>query len=482
MTGVVYLWYNTLIMTKFFTALVFSIGLTTLFAGEGERQKTDSEVWNEGVDCYRAGDATNALATLRPLMLSRTHGPRAAEVVAKLEYDAARKPGGTNDLEHLEEAAVAAQIALRSAPDDARLNRNFSLAVADIPELRETKRVNAVLEGAANRNPVELLKSAVADSRKLMTSVDAMKTLATNDAEKAVAMADDHGARAAKLADTWLVLKEAVCQSVTNAAESAEISQRVDELRKKTEDASRKLADMDASVKYELADIEDNFTRFYKLSLPPPQAIAETILNQSNACMNVAAECARSWQGESLDYTRAFRARFPEWAKNYEQAAQADTNKPPFTAEAQAKIADLATRLEKLQLECVEKSDIATQRKALDMAVEISELLPKDDNSDNKNQNQNQNQNQNRNQNKNDGKNKNNQQPQQGDDPGQDDDNKDDGEDENKDDKSAAPEESPEDKEIEAVLKRAQERSDEHEAEKKARMRGVRLPPNERDW
>ena len=43
-------------------------------------------------------------------------------------------------------------------------------------------------------------------------------------------------------------------------------------------------------------------------------------------------------------------------------------------------------------------------------------------------------------------------------------------------------EENPEDQEIEAVLKKAQERSDEHEAEKKARMRGARLPPNERDW
>ena len=37
-------------------------------------------------------------------------------------------------------------------------------------------------------------------------------------------------------------------------------------------------------------------------------------------------------------------------------------------------------------------------------------------------------------------------------------------------------------KEIEALLKRAQERSDEHEADKKARMRSMRLPSNERDW
>ena len=52
-----------------------------------EVPQTDGEVWNEGVDYFRAGDVTNALRVLRPLMLSKTHGPRAAEVVAKLEYD-----------------------------------------------------------------------------------------------------------------------------------------------------------------------------------------------------------------------------------------------------------------------------------------------------------------------------------------------------------------------------------------------------------
>lgn len=77
---------------------------------------TDGEVWNEGVEYYRAGDVTNALRVLRPLMLSKTHGARAAEVVAKLEYDR-----GNQD-----EAAGAAQIALRAAPEDAKANRNFT--------------------------------------------------------------------------------------------------------------------------------------------------------------------------------------------------------------------------------------------------------------------------------------------------------------------------------------------------------------------
>ena len=46
----------------------------------------DREIWNMGVDYYRAGDLTNALSTLQPLMLSRTHGARASEVVGAIRY------------------------------------------------------------------------------------------------------------------------------------------------------------------------------------------------------------------------------------------------------------------------------------------------------------------------------------------------------------------------------------------------------------
>ena len=35
---------------------------------------TDGEVWNQGVDFYRAGDVTNALRVLKPLMLTREFG------------------------------------------------------------------------------------------------------------------------------------------------------------------------------------------------------------------------------------------------------------------------------------------------------------------------------------------------------------------------------------------------------------------------
>ena len=70
-------------------ALILTCAVAAAAPADEEAPTAAAEVWNSGVDSYRAGDTTNALAILRPLMLSRTHGARAAEVVAKIEYDAA---------------------------------------------------------------------------------------------------------------------------------------------------------------------------------------------------------------------------------------------------------------------------------------------------------------------------------------------------------------------------------------------------------
>ena len=56
--------------------MIFALAAFLLAATEPAM--TDGEVWNEGVSFYRDGDVTNALKTLRPLLLSKTHGARAA--------------------------------------------------------------------------------------------------------------------------------------------------------------------------------------------------------------------------------------------------------------------------------------------------------------------------------------------------------------------------------------------------------------------
>ena len=431
--------------------------------GTSAPAQTDGEVWNEGVDFYRAGDMTNALRVLRPMMLSRTHGPRAAEVVAALEH--ARG--------NLEEAASAAQIALRAAPDDPKANRNFTRAVDGLAQWRETKRIQEVLKGFQGQDPGVLMASATAEARSLMSE---SAGYLTNSAARVVALSDSLSARTRRLADTWLGVKEAICGSVTNEQQAATIVAQVDQAQAKTLKAAAELGDLSESAYAVLSDVEHDYTRFFKMTALPPAAIAEDLLAQSNAWQDVESFNGRSWQQDALDFTRAFRARFPAWAKAYEQQAQADTNKPPFTAEAQAKISALATELEKCQMECVEKILPPNQEKALSILREIDALLPKDKNGggqnsqqqknqDNRDNSQNQQQPQNNEQRQDESQDRQNQEQEQQDGDGE-----------------AGEPEKQEDHEVESVLMKAQERSDRHEEEKKARMRKAPLPPNARDW
>ena len=438
--------------------MIFALAAFLLAATEPAT--TDGEVWNEGVEYYRAGDVTNALRVLRPLILTKSHGARAAELVAKLEYEKG----------NLEEAANAAQIALRAAPEDAKANRNFTRATDRLPAIREEEHLKSVLKAAEGKDPGAMLLAATKDCRALMAESGAYRT---NRAEKAVALADALSKRAERLSDSWIPVRELIAQSVTNEEQAATISAQIDAARKKTKEAAKKLGDLDPEAYPLLSDAEHDFTRFVKLTVMPPAAMDEDLAAQSNAWLDVEAFNGRSWQQDALDYTRAFRTKFPAWARAYEQQAQSDTNKPPFTAEDQAKVSALATELEKIQLGCVDKSLPPEQEKALEIINEIRELLPKDPNGGGQNQQQQQKNDQQQNQDQQQG-----QQQQQ-------DEQQDQGDDKNDDDKNEPDEgdqQDAEDQEVEAVLKKAQERSDEHEAEKKARMRRAPLPPNERDW
>lgn len=454
-------------------ALSLLLAPLALFA-DGAAPLTDGEVWNEGVDFYRAGDVTNALRVLKPLMLSQTHGARAAEVVAKLAYDAG----------DLEEAAAAAQLALRAAPDDAKANRNFTRATDRLPEVRETKRINDVLKAAQGKDPGAILHAATKEARQLFA---ASATYRTNAPAARVALADRLAAQADRLADAWIPVRQAIAQSVTNEEQAATVVLQVEQAEAKTKKAATALGDLDEAAYATLSDVEHDFTRFLKQAILPPAAMDEDLVAQSNAWLDVEAFNGRAWQKDALDYTRAFRAKFPAWARAYEQQAQSDTNRPPFTAEDQAKVAALATELEKLQLGSVEKPLPPDQEKALAVIEQIRALLPKDPNGgggQSQRQNQNQ-QNQQQNQQKQDPQKDQEQQQQdqkpQETDQRQDQDPQKDQEPEAAEDE-AEPEESKEDQELEATLKKAQERNDEHEADKKARMRKAPLPPNERDW
>lgn len=465
--------------------------------------ETDGEIWNRGVDLYRDGNFTNALSVLKPLILSKTHGVRASELAGAIEFAEGLKCGGegaAKPLASLENAAADFQLALRSNPADPRLNRNFTRATDRIPQLREQAHVEKVVKELGQQDPGALLGSGVKDIRSLLKDFPAAFT---NDAKRTVALCDMMVKRAERLSDIWIAVKAGVAQSVTNEQQAMTINMQVEEARAATEAAATGISDIAPEAMEPLKKAENSFTRFWKLAILPPAACDESMLAQTNKLLMTENEYGRDWQQEALEFTQAFRAKFPMWAQAYEQQAQADTNKPPFTKEAQAEISALSTDVEKIQLELVKaKSDdvkgdrkgggkaaekAAKQFNALKKLARIKELLPKDNNGgDGHNQNQNQDQNQDKEQNKNDNKDKDRQESQNQNTDSQQNQNQeqpqDNKEQEEKESAAKDQQQNKNDDQVEDILRRAQERSDQHDADKKARMNKAPLPSNERDW
>lgn len=470
-------------MLRYVISSVLALGSGLVALAADSTDKPAVEKWNEGVELYRAGDTNGAFEVMNELYtgLDPVYKAKAAEVIAKLRYDASRDPENKEALGALEEAALAAQVALRANPGDARAERNFTRATDGLQGMRDAKRVNDILAKAQSSDPGSLMYTSLMEARALMKE---SAGYLTNVASVAVATGDRLSSRAEKLDETWLLAREAISQSVTNEQQAATIQDRIDTARARTAEAARQFGDLDDAGYSSIADSEKDFNDFFKMMAMPRPAMEEDLVTQSNAWQDVEKINDRVWQNEALDYTRRFRMVFPAWARQYEQAAQADTNKPPFTAEAQAKVSDLSTQLEKLQLACCEAVDPPKQEESLELIRQILELLPKEGGGQQGNQgqpqqNDKQSQKQDQKQkddNQDQGQQPDQQQQQDQQDEQQDEDKKDEGADEQDD------QESPDDKEVEAILKKAQERNDEHEAEKRARMRKAPLKPDERDW
>ena len=447
-------------------ALIALLRYCSPAAGAAGSVASETEVWNDAISSFDAGDVTNALRLLRPLMVSKVYSARAAEVVAKIEFDKG----------NLEEAAAAAQIALRANALDERANRNFTRAVSGLAEYREKKRIDSVLKDSKGKDPGAMLGAAVRDVRRLMADSGVYRT---NCAERVVALSDSLSASAEKLSDILIPVREAVAAGTTNREEAVAVIARLDQTRSKTLKAAKELVDLDPEAYATLSEAERDFTGFLKMTIMPLAAVNEALTSQSNAWLDVEVFNGRDWQRDSLDYTRAFRSRFPAWAREYERQAQSDTNKPPFSAETQARVSALAVELEKVQLECCEKNLPPEQERAIGMLIQIRDLLPKDGGGGSSQESG-------ESGSGNDGQNGRPQQEPESE-------NSDGKSDERQSEDPEAKEEARKDGDLEdgkeqsdpkvdSVLRRAQERNDEYEADKKARMRKAPLPPNERDW
>ena len=415
-----------------------------------------------------AKDLEKAAQTLRPLLTSRKNGAKAGELLGKLLMEKAKEKGAEDPsakAESLEEAAAGFQRSLRDTPTDERRNRNFSRAISPLAEARETAHIAKVMKEHGQASPDQLMGTMLAEQRALL---EESYSIFTNEAPALISKAEALAKRQQKQADLWIPLKQHMLQAVTNQQQQVQFAQQIELARDSMKGATAALQDLMPEAANDTAQTEPLVYAFWKAVAMPPGTIDEDILCQSNALQKINARYLenRDTQSEALQLTQLFRERFPEWAKQYQQQAQADTNMPPFTAEDQAKVEEIATHTAKLQSEIIEKKPQgpelrALQEQSLKNLFEIRDLLPKQ-----KNQNQQQNQQQQQQQQKEQ------EQPQE-----QEQKQEQKQEEQKQDEKQQEPP-----KDAQEVLRRALEREKEHENDKKEKMRKLPMSPSERDW
>lgn len=444
-------------------------------------EEAETYRYNAAYAYFIAKDLGKAAETLRPLLSSKKNGARAGELLGKLLMEQARAKGAEDPAakaEALEEAAASFQRALRDTPADERRNRNLTRAVSPLPEARESAHIAKVLKEHGQTSPDQLMGTMLAEQRAILEEAPGVFT---NDAAVLIAKAEALAKRQEQQADLWIPLKQHMMQAVTNQQQQALFAQQIEVARDSMKGSAAALSDLLPEAADETARIEPLVYTFWKAVALPPAAVDEDILCQSNAIRKLNARYfeKRDTQAEALQLTQLFRQRFPEWAKQYQQQAQSDTNMPPFTAEDQAKIDELAAHTEKLQREIAEAkpsdSDrLALQSQSLKNLLEIRDLLPKQ-----KGQGQQQNQQQQQQkQNQQQQQQQQDQQQQQ-----QQNQQQDQQQQEQKDKQEQAQEKKEEPpKDVQELLRRALEREKEHENDKKRQMRNIPMSPSERDW
>ncbi|MBR0196665.1 MAG: hypothetical protein IJQ34_00875 [Kiritimatiellae bacterium] len=363
-------------MSKFLASIAVLAVFGAVFAQEA--QKSNAEIWNEGVEAYKSGEKARALEILRPIILEKDFGARAAEVSGAIEYDNARNPNSTNALEALENAAVYAQIALRAKPEDERLRRNLARAISPLAQLRETKRINELEKAAEGKDARALLKNVRNSTRQLMNE---SATYRTNSAPVRIALSDQLAAKAKKILDEATMTKIALnavdtAKAGANEESFAEFLTRLDGAQNVLQEGEKNLEDIAPEAYGNIATAENEFHLLYKGIMPPREALYEDYVAQSNAWQDIEEINSRPWQNEAYDYTRIFRSRLEELFQEYEQMAEANTNAAPLTAETKEKISALAQNLENLQAELTGEILPPKQEEALGIIEEIMKLLP----------------------------------------------------------------------------------------------------------
>ena len=449
-------------------------------------------VYNEAVDAYLAGDATNAASLLLPLSANPDF-PAAAELYGAAEFKKSFDPVlATNAAERVELLSGAARgfrTALAKNAGDERLQRNLYRATSALPVLRETAHVDAVLARHAQEQPPQLIARMLGEQRAV---AEALRTLATNRSAAArISGLESLATRQRLVGDMWIPLKPALTnpQAVTNEQQRAMVGQMVEEARSAMDRAAQALEDVDEAAAVEpLALAENAAFGFWFMTAEPPGLIDEGILCETNV---VDSPLKPKWplredNATALALSKSFSERFPEWAKQYiaqdaqRRQQEGSTNAPSFTEENVAKINELMEQLLWLQDYNCKTTNVADRvsgaREALSFLYKIRDLLPKDGGGSSSADQQQQQQAQNQQQEKQDEKQDRQQQEQQ---ENQQNEERQDEEQESKPAEESKDEPPPD---VEEALRKALQREREHEADKQRQRREYPMPPNSRDW
>ncbi|MBQ7188177.1 MAG: VWA domain-containing protein [Kiritimatiellae bacterium] len=452
-----------------------------------ETEEGEDYQYNAAYAYYAASNYEAAAECLRPLLISKKNGAKAGEFLGKIMLELRDLPAATEPqeeageqprqpkqptetpeqkrLEALEEAAEAFQRALRDTPQDERRNRNLTRAVSPLGEARKAAHIAQVMKAHEGQGPQQLIPQMLQEQRAILTEA---RQVFTNDAATMIQQSEQLAKRQSENADLWIPVKQQIAQAVTNEQQRFEILRQMEATSDSMKGTVLSLQDANPDAALDAAESEPALFQFWKAVAEPRGLLAEDISCQTNAIssQNLPYYEKRDVQGEALQLTRLFRERFPDWAKNYQQQAQQNTNMPPFTAEDQAKIEKLAEEVERLQQPTGKDINgdpvvfTTAKKEAFEKLIEILKLMPPDPNQQQQQQNQQQQQ-----------------QPQQQHEQQQQQEQKQEQKQEKQ--EQQRPQEP---KDVQELLRRALEREKEHEEEKKERMRQAPALPSEKDW
>lgn len=417
--------------------------------------------YNEALALWRAGDVTNALASVRLAVDDRAFTARAATLEGTLLLQQAESEDDpTRRLTLREEAAAAFARALQADPTDAA-RRNLARAQEGLDRLRRDARRALALKRHAGKHLGQLAPELLASQRALAKAVP--EVFGGPDPEVRLSQAEQLARDVRAQADRWFPVLEALPQAVTNEALRAELLTRAQAAQTALDAAAGQYADLDLTAPAPLAEGEPFVYDLWKTVADPPALNAESIAVQTNALTSLTRyQPARDDEEEVLALTQQFRLLFPQWAEEQLRQQAASTNAVAFTEADRDLIARTADATVPLLTPPVSPEN---KRRVMENLLLIRDHLPKQGGGNQNQPPQEQQQPQDKQQPKKDPQEQQQQPPQE----------------KQPSEAQEQPKPSAAEQDLQALLQKAADRDREHE-EKKRRAARAMLPPDARDW